>query len=86
MDKSPPFFFPSPFQDPAKLDQDQWTLEKGSEEEKLRASWGLRCLEEKEANLGASRGDYEMRQMEKTDFKTFRSVLGLASLLALTRV
>ena len=67
------------------MDQDQWTLEKADEEEKPRSQLGLRCLEKKEANLGASHGDYEMREMEKIDFKTFCSVLGLASLLAFSK-
>ena len=64
------------------MDQDQWTLKKADEKEKAKSQLGLRCLEKKEANLGASCGDYEMRDMEKIDLKTFCSVLGLESVLA----
>ena len=76
-----PSFLPGPAKGPGRLDQ--WTLEEVGEEEKAKSQLGLRCLEKKEASLGDSYHDYEMKiDMEKMDFKTFCSVLGLEYVLA----
>lgn len=76
-----PSFLPGPAKGPGMLDQ--WTLEKVGEEEKAKSRLGLRCLEKKEASLVDSYHDYEMkREMEKMEFKTFCSVLGLEYVLA----